>query len=304
MTPLLLAALAAAPLADAPAAHALRYRFEPGTSLRYEVVTSNVYDSKQTETAQKVRSGGTTVQRADVLDVPPGAAGRIRIHSESVKLSARFDDQPETSFDSTSPAPVPPGYEAAAAVADAALSELTIAPTGEVTRGVSLLPGADELDPAQTTAAYRDLFPRLPAEPVAVGDSWTTDGTVKIAEGKLQKPWTLRRTSTLTAVENGVATIAVKIVPLPPPTDPEFRQQLAMRCPSGTVTFDVNRGVLLTSVAKVDDQIIGFRGPGSLLRLVSSHEQRLVGTGPTGELTADAPGAEPRAAAAPARPTR
>ena len=252
--------------------------------------------------AQVVRNSGVTVQRMDALplpaDAPAGAAGAVRVHSERVRLTAQFDAQPPTSYDSDSSAPVPDGYQAVAAVARAPLGELTVSERGEVIHAVSLLPGAEKLSPEKATAVYRDLFPRLPADPIAVGETWDETLTVRVQEGALLKPWKLRRRSTLEQVEGGVATIAVTITPLPPPSEPAFQEQLAMKCPSGAVEFDVAAGRIRLLRATVDAEIVGFRGPGSLLKLTSSHVQRLVESGPTDDLR------PPRTAAAPAPPVR
>ena len=293
MPSLLLAALAFAPPADADT-HLLRYRFEPNTSLRYEIDTASTMVSKIGEVTQTVRSSGSTTQRVDVLagpaapaagrsaDDPARTAGTVRVFSERIKLSSQFNAEQPREFDSAIPGPVPEGFEAVASVVGLPLVELTVAAGGEVTKAESLLPGAEGID-RDATAAYRDLFPGLPEGRVAAGDSWEERVTVRVREGtgKLTKPWVLRRTSTLTGVEDGVATIAVTMTPLPPPVDPRVREQLAGRCPKGTVTFDIASGRLLTQVATVDDQVINHRGAGSLLRLTSAHDQRLTETVPT-----------------------
>ncbi|QDT17350.1 hypothetical protein [Alienimonas californiensis] len=289
MTPLLLAALSLAPLADPAGAagpeYLLRYKFEPETSLRHEIVTTVTIDSVSQGAPQLVQNAGKTVQRMDVLPLPAdaaeGTAGVLRVHSEKVKLSAQFDAQPPTSYDSEKDEPVVGGYEQVDAVAKAPLGELTVSDLGQVTHAVSLLPGMENLAPEEAADVYKDLFPRLPEERVAVGQSWVQTLKVRVQEGKLAKPWTLRRRSTLTKVENGVATIVVKITPLPPPTEPSFEEQLAMKCPAGLLEFDIETGRILTLRAEVDAEIVGFRGPGSLLKLKSLHYQKLIESGPT-----------------------
>ncbi len=293
MTSLLLVAACLAPAGPAPSeaeggTHLLRYQFTPGESLRHEITTAVMIDSRMQGQAQVVRNSGTTIQRVDVLprpaDASPDTAGVLRVHSERVQLSAQFDAQRPTTYDSDSADPVPDGYQAVAAVAKAPLGELTVSKLGEVTHAASLLPGMKDLDSDKATALYRDLYPRMPAEAIAVGATWDETLTVRVQENTLLKPWKLRRRSTLVSVENGVATIAVKITPLPPPVDPAFQEQLAMKCPAGEVEFDVAAGRILTLRATVDAEIIGFRGPGGMLKLTSSHVQRLVESGPTERL--------------------
>ena len=303
MTPLLLAAFAFAPVGEEGEPHLLRYQLEPGTSLRYEIATAVTMDSKVPGADQLVRNAATAMQRQDVLprpaDATPETAGRIRVHSERVAFTNQFDAEPPARFDSADPGPPPAGFEGVAAVARAPLGELTITETGEVTAAKSLLPGAEKVDAETMTASYRDLFPHLPVEPVRVGETWDEMLTVGVREGMLRKPWTVRRRCTLESVEDGVAVIAVKMTPLPPPVEPADQEQLAMKCPSGTLSFDVNAGRIVALRAEVDAQIIGIRGPASLLKLTSSHTQRLIAHGPTGTLLA-----APRAAAAESSPAR
>ena len=289
MTPLLLAALALAPVGEEGESHLLRYRFEPGTSLRYEIATAVTIDATLPGGGQVVRNAGTTIQRQEVLPLPDGSppetVGRLRVHSERVALTAQFDAEPPTRFDSADPGPPPAGYESVAAVAKAPLGELTVSETGGVTEAKSLLPGADKVDADTMTAGYRDLFPHLPVEPVTVGETWDEMLTVGVQEGeKLRRPWKVRRRCTLVGVEGGVAEIAVTMTPLPPPVEPAYQEQLAMKCPSGTLSFDVSAGRIVALRADVDAQIIGIRGPASLLKLTSSHRQRLIAHGPTDTL--------------------
>ena len=305
--------LAAVPAGDPPAdgaadgpTYLLRYRFDAGTSLRYKVDTTGLTDAKMKDHGQVVRQSGSTVQRLDVLEAPaagnaPGAphdapCGLVRIYSESIALSSQFDDAPAKSYDSTAGGPVPPEFSQVAKVVGEPMCDLTLTAGGEVVAAAKRLPGrpAETVDPA----AYRDIFPRLPVGRVAVGDRWEDVRTVKVDVGGIPHPWKVRRRFTLASVDGDVATIAAKVTPLPPPTDVKVRQQLIGRCPGGTITFDVGRGVMLAQKAEIDEQIVNFQGPGTLLRVATSHDQRLVKVGGTGPMTAESPAPTRTAAAA------
>ncbi|MEM9701428.1 MAG: hypothetical protein AAF907_03145 [Planctomycetota bacterium] len=291
MTPLLLVAFSFAP-ADGGDTHLLRYKFTPGESLRNRITTAVMMDSKVQGNAQLVRNAGMTVQRVDVLPTPAEApqetAGVVQVRSERVKLSMQFDANKPIHYDSEAKDPPPEGFEAVHKVAKAPLGELTISDRGTVMAAKSLLPGKENVAAQSAAEAYDDLFPTLPEAPVAVGATWDEMLSIKVQEGEnanLLKPWKLRRRSTLTKVEDGVATISVKVTPLPPPTDPFFQQQLAMKCPAGLVEFDIAKGRILTLRAEVDQQIIGLGGPGGFLHLKSLHYQELLESGPTSEMT-------------------
>ena len=296
----------AAPDAGGAGTYLLRYKFEADGSIRYRVDTAGRTEAKMKANDQLVRQSGSTVQRLDVLEAPaagnaPGAAhdapaGLIRIYSESIALSARFDENPPTAWDSASGEPAPEEFSQVAKMVGRPMCDLTVTAGGEVVAAAKRLPG----EPAETVdpVAYRDLFPKLPEGRVAVGDRWEDLRSVKVKVAGLPTPWKVRRRFTLESVEGGVATIAVTVTPLPPPADVKVRQQLAGRCPGGTVTFDISRGIMLSQKAVSDDRIINFQGPGTMLHVTADHDQRLLKAGPTAELTAEAPAA--RVAAGPA----
>ena len=221
----------------------------------------------------------------------------MRIYSESIALSSQFDQNPPVAWDSRAGGPVPEQFSQVARLVGEPMCDLTVTAGGDVTAAAKRLPGrpAETVDPA----AYRDLFPRLPEDRVAVGDRWEDVRSVKVRVAGLPQPWKVRRRFTLESVSGDVATIAVKVTPLPPPGDVKVRQQLVGACPSGTVTFDLARGVMLSQRAVVDEQIVNFQGPGTLLHVETDHDQRLTGIGPTAELVAEGPAAA-RTAAAPA----
>ena len=250
---------------------------------------------------------GTTVQRLDVLEAPaagnaPNAAhdavaGAAAGHpARRSSCGAQFDKEPAQEYDSTNGLVAPAVFAQVAGLVGEPMVDLTLTAGGEVTAAASHLPGRDgsEVD----ASVYRDLFPRLPADPVAAGESWEDVVTTKVQTGETARPWKLRRKFTLTGVEDGVATIAVKVTPMPPPVDTKVRTQLAGRCPRGTVTFDISRGAMLTQTATVDDQIVNFQGVGTLLHLVQTHDQRLTDSGPTAEMKASDPGKASRVAVA------
>ena len=300
--------LAAAPVADEPATHLLRYRFEADTSLRYAVDTAGRTDAKMKDLSQLVRSSGAGVQRMDVLEAPaagnaPGAAhdapcGLVRIYSEAIALSSRFDENPAVEWDSRDGEPAPEQFSQVARLVGEPMCDLTLTAGGEIVAAAKRLPGrpAETVDPA----AYRDLFPRLPEDRVAVGDRWEDVQSVKVSVAGLPQPWKVRRRFTLDSVEGDVATISVKVTPVPPPRDVKVRQQLIGQYKSGTVTFDVARGAMLSLRAVVDEQIVNFQGVGTLLHVETDDDQRLVEIGPTAELIAAGPTARTAAANAPA----
>jgi hypothetical protein len=119
----------------------------------------------------------------------------------------------------------------------------------------------------------------LPSEPIAIGEPWSvpTDVPVTLNAGET-KTVTVKNRYQLEKVENGVATISVQTV-LPPINDPKRRAQLIQRMTKGTILFDMKAGRVKSQKTDLDEQVIGFSGPGSNLHYLGQFSEELI-TGP------------------------
>jgi len=117
----------------------------------------------------------------------------------------------------------------------------------------------------------------LPAEPVAIGESWSSPLAIDVTQkdGSLKKVET-RQKFTLEKVADGVATIKVDSQILTPLSDPAIEAQLIQRLSQGTVTFDLARGRVLAQQLELDKQVIGFSGPASSMHYVTRFTERPV----------------------------
>ena len=284
----LLACLASTSLADEGEKYTLRYKFETGDVVRYEVDHRASIRSTMEKTTQKVQTRTESTKVWKVVDVLPDtkrcSEGEIEFHNvvERVKMTNRLPDRAEMVFDSAADETPPPGFEDAAKAVGVPLSSVRMAPWGEVFhREVKHhQPAADPSSPITVL---------LPEEPVAVGDSWNEpqDIQVKNSEGGTKAIKT-RRQLTLKSVKNGVATIEATHQVLSP-IDAPIEAQLAQRLMTGTIRFDIDRGRILSQRMEVDKRVLGFAGNSSSMHYVMRMDEKLLEEGDA--KTAAKPGA-------------
>ncbi|HEX6984002.1 MAG TPA: hypothetical protein VF170_01440, partial [Planctomycetaceae bacterium] len=161
------------------------------------------------------------------------------------------------------------------------LAEIRVKPDGAVEsvlpllpkREIASIPGKLGLD----GDAAKDLFPALPAGPVAVGHEWHDAVATRVTlTERLTQEVKILRQYRLERVEEGVAVIGVKTSLLTPVTEPAMLVQLIQRTSAGTIRFDVAAGRVVARTVEVDNTEIGWHGADSSLRAVSSRTERLV----------------------------
>lgn len=256
--------------ADAPT-YTLRYKFQQGDVIRYQVDHRASVRSTMDKTTQEAQTRSESVKAWKVVDVLPG--GEIEFHNvvEQVKMTNRLPDRAEMVYDSEKDKTPPPGFEDAAKAVGVTLSAVRMTPWGEVVnREIKHeQPAADPSAP---------ITVRLPEDAVAVGDSWDEPQDIKVkTEDGASKVIKTRRHFTLKSVKNGVAVIDVAQQVLSPVTAP-IEAQLAQRMMKGVIRFDIQSGRILTQRMDVDRRILGFAGPTSSMHYVMRMEERLTET--------------------------
>ena len=101
----------------------------------------------------------------------------------------------------------------------------------------------------------------LPTDEVAVDDSWKIEIPVKvrIAEG-VKREVRLLRTYRLKSVEDGIATIGFSTSISTSVKNTSVIAQLIQSTPSGTIFFDIDKGLVTKRVLKVNRTVVGALG--------------------------------------------
>jgi hypothetical protein len=193
---------------------------------------------------------------------------------ERVQLTARADEE-LIEFDSDGANPVPAALQGIKGTIGTPRGTIRLAPTGTVL-DIELA-----TDDAEFKESRTDFMPVLPEQPVAVGETWKEEFSVDAAieTPPFKKPIRLQRLYSLRSVENGVATIDERTIVLTPGLDAKLEGQLMRRTAAGTCTLDLDRGLLIKREVSIDNRVVGFEGPNTLLHVKERREDRLVPEG-------------------------
>lgn len=240
----------------------LRYRFSQDEPMRTRVVQLVSMQTRIDGNDQTVQSRSESLRQWDVKRVD--SAGNITFeHSiREVKMWQKVSGKDEIRFDSNKDKDPPGTYQAIAESLGKPLSTVTISSRGKVIERVDRTqqfnPGIDSL-----------VIP-LPEKAVKVGQKWHTPQTLRIrtADG-LFKSIQLRRQYALEKVEKGIATISIKTQVLTPLNDPKIQSQLVQRLQDGTLRFDIQRGQVQSKKMNLDQRVIGFNGPSSMMHYLA-----------------------------------
>lgn len=265
---LLLAVMATASAEENAKTYTLRYKFETGDVIRYDVDHRASVRSTMDKATQEAKTRSESVKAWKVIDVMPDGEIEFINLVEKVRMSNRVSDQAEMKYDSEKDSKPPAGFEDAAKAVGVPLSQIRMTPWGEVVdrKEKHHQPAADPNAPITVL---------LPEKPIAVGDAWNEpqEVTVKLADGGTKAVKT-RRHFKLLSVKNDVATIEASQQVLSPVTAP-IEAQLAQRMMEGKIRFDIARGRILSQQMDVDRRILGFHGPTSSMHYLMRLEERL-----------------------------
>jgi len=251
--------------------HSLRYLFAPDAALHYTVGNESTIDVQVGAESEKVSHASESGRVLRTVSVNADGSTVLEVLIEYVSLSAGG-----INWDSRSGEPPPAQFQGIDKTIGTPLMTITVAPSGAVIAAQSNGKAADK---AQLDATQFDLFPLLPANPVAVGESWTEPFKVDvITAAKLPKTVSLQRTYLLRSIDNGVAEIDIKTAVLTPVQDPLEEGQLIQRTPSGTLRMSIAQGRMLERIMKLDNKVVGFQGAQSALHVLGVRQESLEST--------------------------
>jgi len=246
---------------DAARTYTLRYRFQPGETIRWNVSHRNKVRTTVAGVTQTAESTSESVKVWRVRDVNPDRSATFDYSVERVQMRQRLSGRDEVRFDSESEDEPPLGFEQVAAAVGRPLSKVTLSDCGEIL-------GRERDRTLQTATAENegDITIPLPAKPVAIGDQWSHPHEVQVrTDAGGQKTVRTLQKFTLENVRHGVATIRVRTTVLTPVRDPAIDAQLTQCAATGEVRFDIDAGRILSQQMDTDKRVVGFRGEASSL---------------------------------------
>jgi hypothetical protein len=181
---------------------------------------------------------------------------------EDVKMWQQLSGRQEIRYDSTAGDEPPPEYKHVADSVGTPMATVTIDSSGRIVDR--------ENARSQFNPGIGDLTIRLPDGPVRVGQQWATEGetVVRLPDSRVKRIKT-RQVHRLAKVQTGVATIEVQTQILTPVNDPAVESQLVQRIKRGEVKFDIDAGRVLSQQMDIDETVVGFSGPDSIMKYLA-----------------------------------
>jgi hypothetical protein len=248
----------------------LRYRFRAGESLPTRVAHRALTETTMNGTTQTVETMTDSTKTWKVVAVDDAGRATIDQSVDDVVMTSRTSDRGEVRWRATGDAEPPPGYEAVRASLGKPLVRLVVEADGRVIERRELLPC-----PPPSTGDL--VVVPLPQGRVEVGHEWTVPQELVVeAPGGLRKAVRTRIRYRLSAVADGIATIAVDTTVLTPVDEPQLEARLLERIWNGRIRFDVMAGRIVERTTAIDSRVVGFGGPQSCVRYKASLEERAV----------------------------
>lgn len=254
--------------------HLLRYQFQKGQTVRFEVVTKSKINSQFNGAKESVYNESRAQRSFEVKSVDDEGNADLVLSIDKVWMSAKFNNAEPTVFDSEDKDKQPKQFKNILETVGRPLSRVKMSATGEMLKALRIDAKGPMSDDATRNLNFLMVLPKVA---VAVGDKWYDEMKVQVPiDQTLKKTVRVKRTYELTAFDNGKATIALKTAILTPIRDPAVQGRVIQMKPSGTLVFDNNAGVLVSRTTTVKDSVIGAFGVNSIMAAETDRSEKLL----------------------------
>lgn len=264
--------------AEDRSAFQLKYKFQPGETLYYEVENAMTIVTKFNGGEETVTNRSQAWKQLRVTAVDQQGGAQLEPVVERVIMSATKDGEDPVNYDSAQDAEPPLQFLDVKKTIGQVQARVSVTANGELTK---VVPQATDNEALKAAAAKND--PRLnflvvlPANPVRIGESWKDRFTEEVTVGKgLKQVVTLQRSYTLSAVNGSLATIKLRTSVITPVNDPQIEVQLMQRTPTGVIEFDLEQGRLVSLKTQIDQTVVGAFGPQSSMSAATKSVERLL----------------------------
>jgi hypothetical protein len=270
----------AAPEAVDTATYLLRYKFNPGETLRWEVEHRAEVRTTVSGTTQTAETTTSSVKNWKVTSVDADGAATFDYSVDSVDMRQKLTGRQEVRYNSKTDKEAPAGFQDAAKSVGVPLTTFTMDPSGKI------LDRREHLDRSASQSTHPSV--PLPEGAVPIGHKWSFNFEVTAtAKDRSTKKVQMRQQMKLEEVKNGIAVIAVETQILSPVRqDPTIEAQLVQSESAGKVRFDIDAGRIVSLQSDNDKHVVGFQGATSSLHCTTRFAEKLM---PAEEKTASKP---------------
>ena len=286
----------------------LKYKFQPGQFVHYEVSDRVRYVMQQAGNSFETFQRNDSSKHFRVVSVDDDGSALLEPILDRIKMLAgrkeaaeadgtspepvadrkngftKPHDQSLVKFDSATDKVAPPEFQLHKETVGKPMARFQFAAHGELL-AVRII--ATDVPKPNTSAAAKanpklNFLVPLPTEPISVGHRWKQkfDEPISVGKGLTQQIPMLRQYE-LTSVSDGIATIKFKTSILALLNDPKIQGQLAQQTPSGTIEFDIERGLIRSRKSITNETVVNALGPQTVLQVVGESTEKLVHNEPT-----------------------
>ena len=250
----------------------LRYKFQPGAELRWNVIQQGNVRTSVSGTTQTAETVSKSVKLWRITEVDGDGNATFEHSVENVDMRQKLTGRAELRYNSKTDKEAPLGFQDVAAAVGKPLTIIQIDRQGK-----TLLRHQTKYN--KSVPNQGQIVIPFPEEPIAVGHTWSFpyEVSVSLESGGVRKVQTRQR-FTLKSVEHGIAVVHVSTQILTPVQDPAIEAQLAQREASGDVRFDIDAGRIVSQQLDLDKRVIGFRGKASSLHYRTRFTEKFIGT--------------------------
>jgi len=268
--------------ADSSSKYQLRYKFDSGQFLHYDVSDQILLVTQQAGVSVETRQDNRVSKHYRVVSVDnESAEAVVEPIIDRIQMKGKISDQPEVNFDSQSNDIVPTEFQRHKDAIGKPLVRFRFSPVGKL---VSVQPVDKDLPKWLMSAdgkidnKLNFLIP-LPEEPIAVGYRWKEkyDQMVPVGKG-LNQQIPFMKQYELVSVSDGIATIKFKTSVLAVLDDAKIQGQLAQQIPSGVIEFDLERGMIRSRVTTTNETVVNAFGPQTLLKVAGKSTESIPST--------------------------
>ena len=243
----------------AAVSYQLRYKFQPNQILKYET-KQTIIQTGVAPFGEQVETNKVEQRRVyKITDVAEAGTATASMQFEYVRMERKAGEAEAVVFDTKmKEAEIPAFFRAAAKSLKTKAPVYELHPQGTDVNDESL-----EQNPAGGQASF--VVP-MPEAAKAVGDSWTTFVEVKVRMAEqIFRTIKLRKTFRLKAVKDGVAEIGMATSTVGSVKDPRVKVQLLQATPSGTIWFDIDRGLVTKKEIRFNNTVLNAMGPQTMV---------------------------------------
>ncbi|MEP3482175.1 MAG: hypothetical protein ABJZ55_23220 [Fuerstiella sp.] len=248
----------------------LRYKFQPNQTLKYET-KQTIIQTGVAPFGQQVETNKVEQRRVyTITNVADAENATASMQFEYVRMERDMGKNDPIVFDTKmKPDDVPKFFRMAAK------SLKKKAPTYELqANGINI----DEERVEQTpTGGQASFVVPMPETAKSIGESWTTfvEVKVRLAE-QMFRTVKLRKTFRLQSVDNGIAEISMSTSTVGAIKDTRVQVQLLQATPSGTIWFDVDRGLVTKKEIRFSNTVLNAMGPKTMVSAKGRTIERLL----------------------------